>query len=216
MATATITKSVVIDGHGGSMVRNGTTYTTMTRLAGSGVTLNPAYAGSLTTRTDANTGVVTTTNTPTGIATNDIVDVYWSGGRRRQMVATVSGSAITVDGGSGDDLPALSTAVVICEALAVTFPTVTMSGVNAIVAKVTGTIEACQVSVGVTSGSYTEGDYLLLNNPTTTGHVFGDTFCWDDLFSEANELASASTFNTLYISHADTVNTPTFTFDVAV
>lgn len=75
--------------------------------------LTPATAGTLTTRTDNNTGVVTSTSH--GLATNDKVDVYWSDGIRYDMDATVSGSAVTVDGGAGDNLPALSTAVFICK-----------------------------------------------------------------------------------------------------
>ena len=66
-------------------------------------------AGSLTTRTDADTGVVTL-STGHGIATSDTVDVYWTESgvakNRYGMTATVSGDAVTVDGGSGDDLPA--------------------------------------------------------------------------------------------------------------
>jgi hypothetical protein len=64
--------------------------------------------GTLTTRTDDNTGVVTLA-TGHGILTNDVVDVYWAAGVRYGMDATVSGSAVTVDGGAGDVLPSEST-----------------------------------------------------------------------------------------------------------
>lgn len=66
--------------------------------------------GSLTTRTDDDTGVVTL-STGHGIETADVVDVYWSGGMRYGMTATVSGVEITVDGGAGDNLPAEDTAI---------------------------------------------------------------------------------------------------------
>lgn len=82
---------------------------------GSTWTIAKGYAGSLTTRTDNDTGVVTTTSTPTGISNSDLVDVYWAGGKRYGMTATVSGSEVTLDGGAGDNLPAQDTACVICE-----------------------------------------------------------------------------------------------------
>jgi len=77
------------------------------------ITLPVAVAGSLTTRTDDNTGVVTASGH--GLATSDVVDVYWSGGVRYGMDATVSGDEVTVDGGAGDVLPSAATAVTIVE-----------------------------------------------------------------------------------------------------
>lgn len=211
---ATITKTVVIDGNGSTMNRTGTAYAVVERIAGSGVTVPIAYAGTQTTHTDSDTCVCTTTNAP-AIATNDLVDLYWSGGRRRGMTATVSGSAVTCDGGSGTSIPVtIGLAMQVVKATKVTFATITMANVKAIVAKITGTTAICQVSVGVAGSPYVEGDYLLLNNTATTGHVYGDTYCWDDLFSEANEIASATTFDTVYVSHNDTVNAGTFSLDL--
>jgi hypothetical protein len=63
-----------------------------------------AKVGQLTTRTDNDTGVLTMAGGH-GFATSDKLDVFWSGGRRRNMTATVSVNAVTVDGGSGDNLP---------------------------------------------------------------------------------------------------------------
>ena len=71
-----------------------------------------AKTGSLTTRTDDNTGVATL-STGHGILTNDVVDVYWSGGIRFGMVATVSGNAVSLEGGAGDNLPAQDAAVTV-------------------------------------------------------------------------------------------------------
>lgn len=76
-------------------------------------------AGTLTTRTDNDTGVATLSSGH-GLITNDVVDVYWSGGVRYGMVATVATNAITVDGGAGDNLPAQDTAVVLCKQTVVT------------------------------------------------------------------------------------------------
>ena len=68
-------------------------------------------AGSLTTRTDANTGVVTL-GAGHSIVTGK-VDVAWTGGARCNMDATVNGNACTIDGGEGDDLPIATTTVVV-------------------------------------------------------------------------------------------------------
>ncbi len=69
-----------------------------------------AKVGQLTTRTDADTGVLTMV-TGHGFSTSDKIDVFWSGGRRRNMTATVATNAVTVDGGSGDDLPTNLTSI---------------------------------------------------------------------------------------------------------
>lgn len=68
--------------------------------------------GVLSTRTDADTGVATLSGGH-GVSSSDRVDVYWTGGSRRGMAATVSSNDVTIDGGSGDDLPAQSTEVVV-------------------------------------------------------------------------------------------------------
>jgi hypothetical protein len=48
-----------------------------------------------------------------GLATGDKVDVFWQGGRRYGLTATVAGDGITVTlaGGTGADLPATGTAL---------------------------------------------------------------------------------------------------------
>ena len=82
------------------------------------VTLPAGLAGTLTTRTDNDTGVVTVASGH-GITAADTVDVYWSGGRRYGVdVTAVGGTTISIDIGSGDNLPSASTAVVICKQVA--------------------------------------------------------------------------------------------------
>ena len=71
-----------------------------------------AQTGTLSTRTDDNTGVATL-STGHGILTNDVVDVYWDGGVRFGMLATVSGNAVSLEGGAGDNLPAQDAAVTV-------------------------------------------------------------------------------------------------------
>ena len=78
---------------------------------GQEVSFDAVDDGTLTTRTDADTGVATMSSGH-GIITGDIVNVYWaSGGERRGMDATVVGDAVTIDGGLGDDLPSQDDAV---------------------------------------------------------------------------------------------------------
>jgi len=62
--------------------------------------------GSLSTRTDADTGVITIEDSGHSFEVDDRVDLYWSGGSRRGMnVTVVAGALVTIDAGSGDDLP---------------------------------------------------------------------------------------------------------------
>ena len=69
-----------------------------------------AKTGSLSTRTDNDTGVIAA-QSGHGIISTDKVDVFWDGGSRANMTATVSTNNISVDGGTGDSLPAESTNV---------------------------------------------------------------------------------------------------------
>jgi hypothetical protein len=89
---------------------------TLSKTADSHMAYNPSLpagkAGTLTTRT-SNTNGVATLSAGHGITTGDKVDVYWSGGLRYGMDATVSGNDVTIDGGAGANLPAASTALVV-------------------------------------------------------------------------------------------------------
>lgn len=77
--------------------------------------VDPQNNGSLTTRTDDNTGVATL-SAGHNITTGMVVDVYWATGVRYGMGATVSGNAVTIEGGAGDVLPVQSTAITaVCE-----------------------------------------------------------------------------------------------------
>lgn len=77
-------------------------------------TLETAQAGSLSTRTDNDTGTVTMGSGGHTITTGEVVDVYWSGGVRYGMtVGTVSGTSVPIDAGNGDNLPTQDTAVTV-------------------------------------------------------------------------------------------------------
>jgi hypothetical protein len=74
-------------------------------------TLAAAKTGTLTTRTDNDTGTLTMT-AGHGITTGQTLDVYWAGGQRRGMtVGTVATNSVPIDGGAGDNLPANTTAI---------------------------------------------------------------------------------------------------------
>lgn len=83
-------------------------------LEGIAQTVAVAKVGELTTRTDNDTGVVTFV-TGHGFTTGNLIDLFWTvggvPGSRRAMTATVAGDAVTLDGGSGDNLPALNSDV---------------------------------------------------------------------------------------------------------
>ncbi|GAG11403.1 unnamed protein product, partial [marine sediment metagenome] len=75
--------------------------------------LGSAHPGTLTTRTDADTGVCTLPDSrglAHGITIANTVAVWWTGGKRTGMtVSAQTGAAVTVDGGSGDNFPVLNT-----------------------------------------------------------------------------------------------------------
>ena len=85
------------------------------------VSLPVGTAGTLSTRTDNDTGVVTVAALPAhGITTSDKVDVYWSGGVRYGMSVTAQTSTtISIDLGAGDNLPIATTAVVITKQVSI-------------------------------------------------------------------------------------------------
>ncbi len=79
------------------------------------ISLPAGSAGTLSTRTDDDTGVCSVASGH-GLIVSDTVDVYWSGGMRNGMnVSAVSGDDVTVDVGSGDNLPTQDAAVVVTE-----------------------------------------------------------------------------------------------------
>src|SRR5688572_26126622 len=81
-------------------------------------TIPVAVAGVLTTRTDDDTGVITTTSAH-GLQVGDRVDIYWDVGIRRGMLVSAVGSATTItvgtgvgDVGAGDVFPIATYALV--------------------------------------------------------------------------------------------------------
>lgn len=72
-----------------------------------------AKTGTLTTRTDNDTGTLTMSASH-GITTGAKIDIYWTGGRRYNVeVGTVSVNSVPFDNGSGDNLPTNNTSVTV-------------------------------------------------------------------------------------------------------
>jgi hypothetical protein len=79
------------------------------------VPLPAGIAGTLTTRTDADTGIVTVL-AGHGITTSDTVTLFWAGGVRRGLTVTATAATtISIDVGAGADLPAVSSVVTIAK-----------------------------------------------------------------------------------------------------
>jgi hypothetical protein len=77
------------------------------------ISLPVGSAGTLSTRTDNNTGICTV-GSGHGVTTDDLVDVYWSGGVHYGMTVTATTSTtISIDVGAGDNLPSAATAIVV-------------------------------------------------------------------------------------------------------
>lgn len=113
MATVQLTMNLTA----GGVAASGSMSRTVTSGIGHNPDLPAGQAGTVTTRTDNDTAVITLDSSavPT-VTTSDKVTVFWTGGVRYNMTVTaVSGSTISIDAGAGDNLPVLTTAVVVAE-----------------------------------------------------------------------------------------------------
>lgn len=80
------------------------------------VSVAAGETGTVSARTDDDTASIDIDESGHTFTNGDRVDVYWAAGCRRGMtVGTVAGNTVPIDGGSGDALPALSTAVTLVE-----------------------------------------------------------------------------------------------------
>ncbi len=83
------------------------------------IALPAGTAGTLTNRGSDTAGTATLEDGH-GLQTNDVIAVFWNGGRRHGIICTVAGNAISVAGGAGDVLPAEDTVVVVTKMVQVT------------------------------------------------------------------------------------------------
>lgn len=163
--------------------------------------IDAAKTGTLTTRTDADTGSVTA-QAAHGIITGDRLDVYWAGGSRRGMtVGTVSGTTVPIDGGAGDDLPIATTALTLMVPTEVDF---TVDGDN-----VQGIVYAATAkgTIVFTDGSDVEVDSHVF---TAKGNAE-----WHTGSGITNPFA-AETIAKCYLSHGDSTKAQTVQALVAI
>lgn len=152
-----------------------------------------AKSGSLTTRTDADTGVATM-STGHGIITGDRIDVYWTEagvkGCRRGMGATVATNAVTLDGGAGDNLPTQGVTVILAVAQAYDLE---LTGSN---------LE------GLCVYTAKRGAFVFAQNDNTLIYgkhlpVDGQVWGWDSESGETNPVAGGA-IGKVFLSHSDT------------
>lgn len=95
----------------GGVTINSTFTRTTNGNRGDAPSLPAAKAGTLSTRTDADEGELTLA-AGHGVVAGNLLDVYWDGGRRYNVLAgVVAGNDVPISGGAGDDLPAQDTAL---------------------------------------------------------------------------------------------------------
>jgi len=105
------TSNLTVSGDIGGVGVNSSFSRTATGQISHDVTINPAKTGTLTTRTD-NTSGIATLEAGHGIVVSNVVDLYWTGGRRYNVnVTAVATNDVTFSGGTGDNLPVQSTAL---------------------------------------------------------------------------------------------------------
>jgi hypothetical protein len=163
--------------------------------ASSDVSLPAAVSGTLTTRTSDSVGVVTVASH--SITTSDKVAVFWSGGYRYNVaVSATSGTTISIgSGGSGDNLPAASTALTICKETTLSFSHVGNDIKGMVVhspqrmsMNVRDTVPASQVAADVPAN---EG-WFWISNATGTSPFAGDTL-QDIILANADTTAQTAT-----------------------
>jgi hypothetical protein len=150
-----------------------------------------AKQGSLTTRTDNNTGVITMAASGHGIPSTTRVDIYWfeSGvlkHRRGMTTGTVSGTTVPIDLGAGDNLPSTSTVIYVAVAVECEI-TITASEIIAFVMS----SQKSGLFV-VTQSDDTEIAYILLTED-------GGVWSWYDGIGTATPLSD--TVGKVYVSH---------------
>lgn len=155
-----------------------------------------AKIGTLTTRTDDNTGTLTM-NAGHGIVTGNRLDVYWTDAagvvkcRRGMTVGTVATNSVPIDGGEGDVLPAAAFAIRAMVPKEVAFP---LTGNN---------VQSIQVYGQHDGSSFvftTSGNVTIVGDTIVTA---GGAYQWYNGSGVANPM-SGQTVAKVFLSHGNT------------
>jgi hypothetical protein len=162
------------------------------------VTLAAAKTGSLSTRTDDDTGTLTMA-AGHGITTGARIDIYWTGGARRGVIAgTVAGNSVPFGAGApdiglGDVLPSQGTAVTVMVPQEESF---TINGTNA--GAVLCEVEGARGQIVMAQADNTEEWAITVTDgygwynteQGTTNPITGQTLITKVFFSHADSTAS--------------------------
>lgn len=168
-------------------------------VAGSSPNVTPAKSYTLTLRTDNDTGELTFADATHGVITGDKIDLYWTvggveGTRRNMTVGTVAGAVVPIDGGSGDNLPALSSTVV--AKVPQVEGTVAIVGANVVGITVKAPSYKTQVVFRTSAGAEILAVILAA----------GDSYTWNSNSGVTNPV-TGQTVAKISFSHADTSGT---------
>lgn len=160
----------------------------------------------LTTRTDANTGSLTMTNTGShGITTGMRVDIYWflAGVKKVQYgvtVGTVSGAVVPIDLGLGDNLPAAASQVLVAPVtnIPVSFNTDKTKAYGLHTTK-SGLFLVCKAD-----------ETIQLNSPLDAN----EADVWSTFDAATNPMGSNKDITKVYMSHMDDTGTAIMKFGI--
>ncbi len=199
MATSNLTISATVGGVSYNSLNPSTAHGAITHYPPTSIPA--AKAGTLSTRTDNDTGILTMASGH-GITTGARLDVHWVDAngvnrcRRGLVVGTVSVNSVPIDGGSGDNLPAAAYTI------AAMVPLVENISINAanlrlILANVANCSKGVIISLADGTAIADESACLKLNYD-----IWGDTLIWD-LSRGASNPAASDPFTKIYVSHGD-------------
>jgi hypothetical protein len=156
------------------------------------VTLDAATEGTLSTRTNDTSGVITVTSHSFSAA--DIIDIFWTGGKQIECtVDSTTATTITFSGGNGDNLPIATTEVTVFEPIEVT-QVVTKTKQQAMLMSADGRIvvRTNSVTVPANTWEFEENDGFSWRE----SGVFANPFSADvTAFWLSNGRAEETTFN---------------------
>ena len=157
-----------------------------------------AKTGTLTTRTNDSAGTLTMSSGH-GFTTGVVIDLFWSGGSRRNVtVGTVSTNSVPISSGSGDVLPAAATAITAMIPTEVAFDVDATAGCHAVQA-------ACAANSWVVFRD--ASDTVLAAYQIRAGE---NAATWVNSGMGSNPLSSAAVANVL-LSHGDSTQAQTVT-----